>query len=861
MDRPKFPELSKPLSQRVPVAVLVTVAFVVVAALASGLAPYASTSAKWACNISLAACFVALAWEVFGFAKLRRGGLRWRSSAGLIALGGFGLIVTMVGILYMQYNAKSAIFNEWVTQGCGIMTYVAWAGALFLLPARRMFSEKRLPRIMDVALIVTALSAAGWFFLIAPQLGFKGHQQFSFWLFVAFPIADMLSVASVVAAISQGGPFKSGRGLLMSAICFNVAGDVIQWIMLLTGKTVSYNFIQGMWMVAALLGAMAALRLRQDLEESASWKPLEGPQPLKMGRALAPMLFLAALMALGLWGNWARPHSVAVIGLDVCCAVATVCALIRLLCLIKVNNDLAVSLAESNESLDRQVRERTRELEEQRAFLRSTIDALPSFIFATSADGKIVLANEAAGALLARSPSELVGSDYSALLGDLGYEVRTALEGASTVAGERQISDSDDLARTFDVSVAPILDHEGNPEQVLVVGNDVTVRKEAEKTLIAARDAAEQAIKVKAEFLANVSHEIRTPMNGVIGFTELLLSEDLPADHRDLASSIKRSGESLLHIINDILDVSKLEAGRETLQETPTAINTLCEDVADCYSWRALDKGLQLTVQSQLEKDTVLITDAPRLRQVLGHLLSNAIKFTPSGSVTVEVCMKHRRLMVSVVDTGIGIPADKIDSVFETFGKVDNSATRQHGGIGLGLHLCRQLVELLGGQITVQSTLGKGSRFTIDVPVKLVEQVDRVGPKQKVQLNGFRVLAVEDNPVNQKIVVRLLQRFGCEVAVVNNGAEALQYLTETSCDAILMDCQMPIMDGYEATKRIRGLGRDLASVPIIAVTANAMAGDMEKCLAAGMDDYVAKPVKPEVLAQALERVSVKRIAA
>jgi signal transduction histidine kinase len=412
----------------------------------------------------------------------------------------------------------------------------------------------------------------------------------------------------------------------------------------------------------------------------------------------------------------------------------------------------------------------------------------------------------------------------------------------------------------FEVVKTPVLGLREVPDQVLIVGNDVTVRKEAEKALIAARDAAEQATRVKSEFLANMSHEIRTPLNGVIGLAELLLSEDLPYAQREMALNIRASGENLLAIVNDVLDIAKLQAGHAKIDSTPVSLTALCGEVVERYRDSAASKKLNLRADVHLDPGVRFLTDPLRVKQILGNLLSNAIKFTKAGTVSVDIDLIKQAsgvstIRISVRDTGIGIPADRLSSIFEAFSQVDGSITRTFGGTGLGLALCSQYVNLMGGCIEVDSG-SDGSLFTVELPLREAAGVETSTPWGD-SLAGLRVLVVEDNQVNQVILKRLLERQGCTVSLANNGQEAIDFLSGQACDFVLMDCQMPVMDGLEATKRIRSSDARTKNVPIIAVTANAMAGDREMCLSAGMNDYVAKPIRLDALTHALQRVRMR----
>ncbi|MEM9200482.1 MAG: ATP-binding protein [Actinomycetota bacterium] len=381
---------------------------------------------------------------------------------------------------------------------------------------------------------------------------------------------------------------------------------------------------------------------------------------------------------------------------------------------------------------------------------------------------------------------------------------------------------------------------------------------ERTQQLRGALEQAQTADRAKSEFLANMSHEIRTPLNGVIAIGELLADSELDASQRELVSMIRRSSESLLVVINDILDLSKIEAGRLTIETRTVSVERVVDDSIAMVRPQLDEKNLSASVDmagcpSHIETDEV------RLRQILSNLLSNAVKFTTSGGVTVEVRWEAEpepMLQVAVTDTGIGIPADDHQRLFEPFSQVDASTTRRFGGTGLGLVICRQLCEMLGGWISVDSELGSGStfRFAIEAPAAVSPVGLTVrGSDADNEALPSRVLLAEDSETNRLVAIALLDRLGIEPAVAVDGGEAVAMATSTPYDVVLMDIQMPVMDGVEAAAAIRD-ATDPSSRPyIVAVTANALTGDREKYLAAGLDDYLAKPLRRVDLTAALQR--------
>ncbi len=380
-----------------------------------------------------------------------------------------------------------------------------------------------------------------------------------------------------------------------------------------------------------------------------------------------------------------------------------------------------------------------------------------------------------------------------------------------------------------------------------------------------AKEVAEKASAAKSEFLANMSHEIRTPMNGIIGMTELALDPLSSADERqEFMRIVKSSAAGLLEIINDILDISKIEAGKLEVEHVAFDLHRTVTDSLLPLELHARNKGLDLTCRIDADVPLHVIGDPLRLRQVLINLIGNAIKFSDHGSIVVGLRLGSRddstaMVRCAVGDSGIGIAADQFGEIFAAFSQADTSTTRKYGGTGLGLAISNRLVELMGGAMKVESELGKGSTFSFTVALGLVpasaaaratSAADNQSPATGKASQALNVLLVEDNPVNQKLAVRLLEKWGHHVVIAANGKEALDRVRSgQACDLVLMDMQMPVMGGIEATKLIRAdeAANSRRRLPIVAMTANAMTGDRDACLAAGMDDYLSKPIRQEEL--------------
>ncbi len=407
------------------------------------------------------------------------------------------------------------------------------------------------------------------------------------------------------------------------------------------------------------------------------------------------------------------------------------------------------------------------------------------------------------------------------------------------------------------------VEREGRVLGAYLVFSDIRQRKQSEAQMRQARELAEQASRSKSEFVATMSHELGTPLNGVIGMLELLADSDLDHAQRELLGAARRSAQNLSVIVQDVLDFSRLESGQLMLEPRPADLRTLTLEAVESLRPAAVAKGISLELDWRAADLAPVLADTARLSQVLANLLSNAVKFTAQGGVTLIVeCLRDRDSLVemrfAVRDTGPGIRPELQQRLFEKFWQEDGSYSRRHGGTGLGLAICKRLVEAMEGSIGAVSEPGRGSTFwfvagfvrAIVAPEEIAAATDEDAP---LSLEGARVLVVEDTPVNQKITVRLLERMGCDVRLASDGREALANFRAGNFDLVLMDCQMPGMDGYETTAVIRGLEGGRSHVPIVALTANTQRADRDRCEAAGMDGFLAKPIQVRELRRVLRR--------
>jgi PAS domain S-box-containing protein len=529
-------------------------------------------------------------------------------------------------------------------------------------------------------------------------------------------------------------------------------------------------------------------------------------------------------------------------------------------------------------SLDITERKRTEDaLRSSEVRLRGITDSAQDGIVMMDPRGTISYWNPAAQSILGYLHEEAIGKNLHRLLVPERYLAahRAAFPEFSRNGRGDAVGRTVELAArrkdgreiTVDISLSAIRLNDG--WHAVGIIRDITSRKAAEAAEQEAKRRAEAATRAKSEFLANMSHEIRTPMNGVIGMTGLLLDTDLTDDQRLYAETVRASGESLLAIVNDILDFSKIEAGRLDLATMDFDLQSLLDDFAATLAVRAHEKRLEFCCIADPEVPTLLSGDPGRLRQILTNLAGNAVKFTRKGEVAVRVSLEQKDetgclLRFSVRDTGIGIPADKIGILFARFSQVDASTTRTYGGTGLGLAISKQLATMMGGQVGVESTEGVGSQFWFTVRLGRQLKGPETQSRPPANLRGVRapmvgreprILLAEDDATNQSVAVGFLKKLGLRADVVANGGEAVKALESVRYDLVLMDVQMPVVDGLTAARQIRDPRSKVRNhaIPIVAMTAQAMQGARECCLDAGMNDYLSKPMSPKDLAEVLVR--------
>jgi PAS domain S-box-containing protein len=493
----------------------------------------------------------------------------------------------------------------------------------------------------------------------------------------------------------------------------------------------------------------------------------------------------------------------------------------------------------------------------------SLIEASHDPLFAISPEGKITDMNNASVKIIGLSREKLIATDFFNYFTD----PQKARKVYQDVFAKGSVADSLLTLRHNEGKLTDVLfngavykDEQGNVLGVVIVARDVTAQKRFENELIEAksiaeheRQIAEEAVKAKQQFLSNMSHEIRTPMNAIIGFTKVVLKTDLSAKQKEYLTAIKVSGDALIVLINDILDLAKVNAGKMTFEQTPFKMALSISNMLHLFGTKIREKNLLLIEEYDPKIPELLVGDPVRLHQIIINLVSNAVKFTTTGNITVRVHMLNEdeskvTIEFSVIDTGIGIEENKIENIFENFQQATSDTSRLYGGTGLGLAIVKQLVEPQGGTICVKSTINKGSTFSFILSfLKTKAEAESVHEMVDLdtEIKNIKVLVAEDIALNQLLMRTILDDFGFECDIVANGKLAIEKLEKNAYDIILMDLQMPEMNGFEATEYIRS--KLNSEIPIIALTADVTTVDLAKCEAYGMNDYIAKPIDERLL--------------
>jgi len=508
---------------------------------------------------------------------------------------------------------------------------------------------------------------------------------------------------------------------------------------------------------------------------------------------------------------------------------------------------------------------------------RLLANAATDMIVLTDLDGIRQYVSPASRELLGYEPGELIGKQvFATAHADDAHQLSLIFTSVQAAAPEQAISINrmcrkDGTYVWVETKLKLVRDDTtAEPSGIIFAARDVSERQSRAEELSIAKDAAEAAASAKGDFLASMSHELRTPLNAIIGFSRLMVEEGemaMPTMHR-YARLVQDASTTLLSIVNDVLDVSKLETGNLDLDPHPFSPRDLVESAATLLRGQAEAKGLALHVEAEPTLPATLVGDDTRLRQVLLNLLSNAVKFTAEGMVWVFVGCEGEeqgvaRVRFSVMDTGIGIPVNRQHRLFKRFSQVDNSTARQFGGTGLGLAICKSLVEVMGGSIVVESVEGEGTTFSFVLDLPVAEAIpalqEATAPRSaSLSVRSAHILLAEDVKMNQELAVALLTRWGHTVEVAPDGASAVAAVMRTRFDLVLMDVQMPVMDGIEATRRIRALGGSYATLPIVAMTANVMSRDIAICREAGVDDHIGKPFVPDNLRLLVERLTASK---
>ncbi|MCC7365570.1 MAG: PAS domain S-box protein [Dehalococcoidia bacterium] len=729
--------------------------------------------------------------------------------------------------------------------GYAALVPLTFAGVVALKPGAGWRHAGR--SLLDSAAITLAVSGVVWQLVMAPLYATSDLGLTDRVLGTYYPVSDLALLLAVQMLPNGTLPLRARVviSLFSAGLTVFMFADLLFVFLLVHDAAVSVTVVDLGWPIGfAIMGIAAVFQGRWG----ALHDGLSAEEPSAQGHiilsAVVPLISGAVVYATYVLGTGREDIQ-----------LVTLLALVPLLWAVRQamslweNARLTRALGESRDELAGNMAA----LGESEARYRLVVDSIKEAIFQTDPRGHILFLNAAW--------EEITGFDATQSLGrSLFTFMRPTDRGPSREQIEAVIrGDADHFRReavfarngggtcVLDIFARCIRDEHGNALGVSGTLMDITERVRAEGELRLAKEAAEAATRAKSMFLANMSHEIRTPMNGVIGMTDLLADTDLTPDQREQLAIIASSGKALLAVINDILDFSKVEAGHMTLADEPVDVAAVARSAVEALRGQAVTKGIELTYAGP-ERLPAVMADGGRLRQVLMNLGGNGIKFTERGAVRVELAAidadGKMTIELTVRDTGRGIPADQLDTIFESFRQVDGGHNRQFGGTGLGLSITRALVGLMDGKIDVKSKVGQGSAFSVRLTFPLAgTSLPPAPPPQKPAETelGLRILLAEDNPTNQKVAGRMLQKWACEVTYAATGVEAVSAFETGAFDAILMDVQRPEMDGLKATRLIRSRESD-DHVFIVGITASALPGDRDACFEAGMDDYVPKPI-------------------
>jgi len=722
------------------------------------------------------------------------------------------------------------------------------AGLLLLIRQRN--PGRDWASLIDAAIVTIGLALLSWVFLIAPYTHDASLSTLTKLVSIAYPLGDILFLGVAVRMAVGAGRRSPAYFLMVCAIAAVLLTDSIYGWIVLHGTYHPGDPLDGGWIAYYILWGAAALHpSMKTVSQPAT--PRSTLTPLRIATIAAAALIAPIIEVVK--ASTRGGSDEVVIG---CGAIVLFSLVVARMTILSRESVVLTTRAARSAS---------------EARLGALVQHSTDVILVLGRDTSVEYVSPSVTRILGYDPVKLVGGR---LLDYLTEEDRVFLEWAISRLVEREPEASETLDLRIRHRDGRLLHAEclvanllSNPAVRGIVVNlrDTTERNRAAAEVAIARDEAVEASNVKSAFLANVSHEVRTPMNGVIGMSEALLDTELTAEQRGYARQIVSSSEQTLAIINDILDVSKIEAGHLELDVTDFDLHQTIRDACLGAGPHSPSNDPRLDLQISGAVPRAARGDGRRLTQVLVNLIANAVKFTPSGTITVRVdatpasaggCM----LRVDVADTGIGIDPDALQRMFEPFTQADTSTTRLYGGSGLGLAIVRELVVLMDGTISAESEPGHGSTFSFEVEL---EAARASGPQAARGSGGVTqsalwaipplVLVVEDTPINQIVASRGLERCGCRSDIVGDGREALEALATGKYAAVLMDCQMPVLDGYQATIELRRREASGEHTPVIAMTAHAMDGDRQRCLDAGMDDYITKPMRHDELAAVLAR--------